>query len=659
MPPGGRDLTLRVEGKELSVIDLDFTAEPLARERFVEELAFDHYQRYRLAAEVLETFGEEAKTVLDVGGAYGYLSLFAPKRKVSVLDVVWEDQPEIRNYGGDRLPYADGAFDVVVSVDTLEHIVPEKRESFINELCRAAKEAVILCGPYHEPYVAEAEEVLRNFVQLQLGIRDRFLDEHHQYSLPDRTAVRKILARNGLSVFEIPNGCLPRWLSMQLANYALGISPEWAEGKARFNALYNANYYAQDNSHPAYRILAVATRKPQTAELKRWLGKKISPDNGVSVPTLWNLASLIVTLSQYRIIREKETAIAGQSTQIDRLLGHLQNLETMLLREREHRDDLLRHTENLDTLLRGHEERFLSLEQHGGNLSLLLREQNDNAANYQALSREIQQHNSELQHHIDNLDRIHAEREAFLSQLQGHIGNLDRIHAEREAFLSRLQEHIGNLDKRYEARELFLEEIQKHFQNLEERWRDYDAHHKSLMQHAENLSASLARSEANAEGLRLHSENLQLQIQGQQDHIRRLTDHIANMEQNAQEWKTHTKNLETLLGEREKHISNLGAVEKENQFLRQSLMALTAQLRASPPEPYPPEETCEKLAALLGIPAASSVVEMSKVIQSVARTVLEEKQRNRRAIETVRSSRLYRILARMGLLPSLEESSGE
>ena len=46
-----------------------------------------------------------------------------------------------------RLPFTDGSFDVVVSVDTFEHIPKEHRPAFTSELKRITKNAVILTCP--------------------------------------------------------------------------------------------------------------------------------------------------------------------------------------------------------------------------------------------------------------------------------------------------------------------------------------------------------------------------------------------------------------------------------------------------------------------------------------------------------------------------------
>ena len=110
---------------------------------------FDQYQRYRLVADVLgELRGAGGLSVLDVGGGSGLLQRFVPDDRVVAVDL--EPQPgvgvQVRG-DGCRLPFRDGAFDVVCAFDTLEHVAPEQRASFVRECRRAASRWVVLAGP--------------------------------------------------------------------------------------------------------------------------------------------------------------------------------------------------------------------------------------------------------------------------------------------------------------------------------------------------------------------------------------------------------------------------------------------------------------------------------------------------------------------------------
>jgi ubiquinone/menaquinone biosynthesis C-methylase UbiE len=65
---------------------------------------------------------------------------------------VWGRNPklkELKVYNGYNLPYEDKFFDVVASIDVIEHV--EEYDKFVDELLRVAKKAVILSTPNRRP----------------------------------------------------------------------------------------------------------------------------------------------------------------------------------------------------------------------------------------------------------------------------------------------------------------------------------------------------------------------------------------------------------------------------------------------------------------------------------------------------------------------------
>ncbi len=220
---------------------------------------FDHYARYRLAADVvLATAGPDAR-VLDLGGGPGSLQAFLPDAAVTSTDIEapssWHAQaPSLVLADGAALPFADDAFDVVVTLDTLEHVVPASRAAFLEEVARVAGRWALVVCPFDTPGVADADIALRAYV------RNRFapdlptiaiLDEHIGYGHPDLDASRDRLARHG-PVATIPSGRLDRWFAGMLAFFhllALG-DDEPVEVVQRF---YNRTFYAADLAAPSYR----------------------------------------------------------------------------------------------------------------------------------------------------------------------------------------------------------------------------------------------------------------------------------------------------------------------------------------------------------------------------------------------------------------------
>ena len=98
--------------------------------------------------------------VLDVGGGHGQSArtLLGAGHEVTVLsstEAAWGEALRERGRHGDRLrfatgrldalPYADGAFDVVVSLRTMAHV--EDWRAFVAELSRVARQGVIVDFP--------------------------------------------------------------------------------------------------------------------------------------------------------------------------------------------------------------------------------------------------------------------------------------------------------------------------------------------------------------------------------------------------------------------------------------------------------------------------------------------------------------------------------
>ncbi len=494
LPPGGCDLTVRHKCETYPVGTIDINASRMDRKRFLLELPFDHYQRYRTVSEAIEGIGKGPFTILDAGGALGFLSLFAPEHPVTVLDRVWEDTPQSVRYEDACFPYKDESFDIVVCVDTLEHIPAGERQAFLAELNRVSSRAVILCGPYAEPNVAEAESVIRDFLSVQYQRRDRFLDEHQDYTLPNLTETLAVFEpRTGFSITTLPNGYLPRWLAMQMAVFSLSVAPELADGRDRLNALYNENYFEKDNCFPAYRTLAVVARQTIAKDIEACFKQMTALDPASDSPVLWNVAGLIVALSNLGLIREKDALLTDQGNQLTRLLDHIENLDSDLDEERSQRKQLLVHTENLDALQQSHLE-------HAENVDHLLKESVKESQNHQKLNVELQQHNSSLLDHSEKLQVRIEELQKQNADVLEHGRNL-------ETHITNLSDHTKNLETRNQALETHIENLdgllqsnQTHAANLESMLSEKDKHATNLesilkekAQHARHLENELAR----------------------------------------------------------------------------------------------------------------------------------------------------------------------
>ena len=104
-------------------------------------------------------------------------------------------------YDGDDLPFDDCSFDVVVSLDTLEHVPPGSRVHFMAECERVARRTLLVAAPYgtpgHSAYEAKLDDLYRDVY----GDHHRWLHEHVLNGLPceaDLVQYRQLLAASRL-----------------------------------------------------------------------------------------------------------------------------------------------------------------------------------------------------------------------------------------------------------------------------------------------------------------------------------------------------------------------------------------------------------------------------------------------------------------------------
>ena len=227
-------------------------------------LPFDQYQRYRLVADLLRRLRGDGPPleVLDVGGRTALLRTFLGDDRIRLVDVEPSDVREGIVLGdGARLPFADASFDVVCSFDTLEHVPPAYRDAFLDEALRVSRKWAVVAAPFDQPGVAQAETLLQRFLADKLGIRHRYLEEHHENGLPNLAATRERFAAGGREVAVYGQGNLHRWLFMICVSMVLDEDPALRDLAGDVFAFYNERLYPSDAEEPVYRHVVVAARE--------------------------------------------------------------------------------------------------------------------------------------------------------------------------------------------------------------------------------------------------------------------------------------------------------------------------------------------------------------------------------------------------------------
>jgi hypothetical protein len=291
-------------------------------------LPFDLYQRYLAAAQLADQIRackERAQLrVLDVGGAsytpdcHGFMPLahFLPEDLVFGADLSAEPLPNYSQASGLCLPFRDKEFDVVVSCDTLEHIPPEARQTFLDELVRVAREFVVLIAPFSSEGNRKAESILNDYLMAR-GIEHLHLREHLSHGLPAREGLRVILEERDLCFLEFADGYLPHWLTMMLIRYAPGQSPIVQRELDRY---YNRHFSPDSRREPAYRHGFVISRRANSEVLTSITSAFGSFDGVPATSDLEFASDLIDLLSQCQpAAPETRSRLAAQEAENARL----------------------------------------------------------------------------------------------------------------------------------------------------------------------------------------------------------------------------------------------------------------------------------------------------------------------------------------------------
>ena len=153
-------------------------------------------------APVLAMLRSESGTLLEVGsGSEGICQYLG--RPVIGLEIRFPEPPNplLRAVGGTatRLPFADRSIDVVLVMDTMEHIPAALREEALNEAMRVARRRIIVGGPMG-PRARGGDERLAAFYRKHAIEVPDWLNEHLTERAPDVQAIAGPLRAGGWRV---------------------------------------------------------------------------------------------------------------------------------------------------------------------------------------------------------------------------------------------------------------------------------------------------------------------------------------------------------------------------------------------------------------------------------------------------------------------------
>lgn len=133
--------------------------------------------------------------VLEVGSAGLGIAPYL-KRRVTGVDLEFKPpyHPLLEKVKGSatKLPFKNSSFDVVISLDMLEHLKKADRKKAIREMFRVAKRQILIGVPSGKTAAAE-DLYLHNLYQLKFGKSYKFFQEQIKEKLPEKEDIIKIL----------------------------------------------------------------------------------------------------------------------------------------------------------------------------------------------------------------------------------------------------------------------------------------------------------------------------------------------------------------------------------------------------------------------------------------------------------------------------------
>ena len=325
------------------------------------QLPFDQYQRYRSMETALIPFRNIKKSlrILDVGGylqggdqeKFTPISLFLPDDDLTVLDVKYNGPGNYVVGSGSELPFIDGAYDVVVSMDTLEHIPQENRKAFIAEMCRTCRLGIILICPVHHPLTVLSEELLNKLIFQLFERVHPALAEHIAYGLPREDDITSWISSSGFSGISYAEGFLPNWLFMMIIKH---LTMKRSDNlQPMLDYFYNATIGMDDRREPAYRRVFVYSKESNQPDLKSLINYKpsdsqVTESYGLQFTNLWfiqEIQTLNSKLNDFFLKNPSWMELFDIAEERMKIIIHKDEIINQQLQFLSERDDLIRKSE--------------------------------------------------------------------------------------------------------------------------------------------------------------------------------------------------------------------------------------------------------------------------------------------------------------------------
>lgn len=141
--------------------------------------------------------------ILEIGpGSTGIIPYL--NREIDGIDIDFSGSPQTKLLNkikgmATNLPFRKNSYDVVISVDVLEHLTKPQREQSIGQMLKVAKKLVIIVVPIGE-LSEKQDSLLKDKWEKVFKEKNQFLSEHVQNGLPKTDEILLTLDREARKI---------------------------------------------------------------------------------------------------------------------------------------------------------------------------------------------------------------------------------------------------------------------------------------------------------------------------------------------------------------------------------------------------------------------------------------------------------------------------
>ncbi|MFD1885670.1 class I SAM-dependent methyltransferase [Paenibacillus wenxiniae] len=230
---------------------------------------FDQYQRYNNAALAINCIRTDGQTfrILEVGAnEHKNLETFLPQDQIMYLDIQLPDHlmddPQYILGDATAMEFKDDEYDVVIALDVFEHIPPDRRKQFIDELQRVSKEFFLITAPFDSKQVVNSETMANAVYKGIFGEDFIWLKEHRDNGLPKLDELENYLSSQTDTFYKIVgHGNLDIWEKMIKIHFFAACHQQLGLYRDELDHYYNNHIFEWDYCKHSYRKIVIASKK--------------------------------------------------------------------------------------------------------------------------------------------------------------------------------------------------------------------------------------------------------------------------------------------------------------------------------------------------------------------------------------------------------------